>query len=100
MDDGEGAGGQAADEEGTEEARGVSHGDGVDVVPGFFGVSHGFFYDWHHHFEMISGCNFRDDSAIFGENIDLGDDDIAQNSAPVFDNRGGGFVTRGFNSQN
>ena len=36
--DSEGAGGEGADEEATEEAGGVGDGDAVDVVPGGFGV--------------------------------------------------------------
>ncbi len=38
VEDGEGAGGESADEETAEESGGVGDGDGVDVVPSDFGV--------------------------------------------------------------
>ena len=38
MEDGEGAGGEGADEKGTKEAGCVGDGDGVDIIPGAAGV--------------------------------------------------------------
>ena len=38
VDDGEGAGGKSAGEQGADEARGMSDGDGVDIVNGEVGV--------------------------------------------------------------
>ena len=99
VEDGEGASGEGADEEGTEEARGVGDGDGIDVVPGEVGVSQGFVDDGKDGFEMGTSGDFGDDPAIGSENVDLGDDNVAQNFDAVFDNGGSGFVTGGFDAE-
>ena len=112
VEDGEGAGGEGADEEGAEKAGGVGDGDGVDagkrecafffffgVVSsiklwvGFFGLSDGFMNDRENGLEMGAGSNLGDDAAILFEDIDLGNDDVAQNGLAVFHDRGGGFIT-------
>ncbi len=77
VEDGEGAGGESADEETAEEAGGVGDGNGVDVVPSDFGVCKGFVDDGEDGFEVASGCDFGDDAAVGFENVDLGDDDVA-----------------------
>ena len=97
VDDCESAGGEGADKEGAEEAWGVGDGDGVDILPGAGGVFEGFVDDGLDGFEVGAGSDFRDDSAIFGKDVDLGDDDVAQNVGTVFDDGGGGFVAAGFN---
>lgn len=50
-------------------------------------------------FEVGAGGDFGDDSAVGSENVDLGDDDVAEDFGAVFDDGGSGFVTRGFDSE-
>jgi len=45
---------------------------------------------------MGTGGDFGDDSAIGGEDVDLGDYDVAQNMDAVFYYGGGSFVATGF----
>ena len=76
--DGEHTGGKGADEERAEEAGGVGDGDVVDVVAGEVGVGEGFVDDGEDGLEVGAGGDFGDDATVGGENIDLGDDDIAE----------------------
>ena len=48
---------------------------------------------------MVSSGDLRDDTAILFEDINLGNNNIAQNGLTVFYDRGGSFVARSFNSQ-
>lgn len=50
-------------------------------------------------FEVGAGGDFRDDPAVGSENVDLGNDDVAEDIDAVFDDGGSGFVTRGFDSE-
>ena len=45
MNDGEGAGGEGADEQRADQAGCIGDGDGVDVIPGAAGIRQGFFDD-------------------------------------------------------
>ena len=76
MEDGEGAGGESANQEGAEEAGGVGDGDGVNFIPGKISVLESFIYDWEHNLEVISGGDFGDNTTVFFEDVDLGNDDI------------------------
>ena len=49
--------------------------------------------------EMGTGGNFRDNTAVIFKNIDLGGDDIAQDSIAVFNNSGASVVARGFDAK-
>ena len=49
---------------------------------------------------MGAGGDFRDDAAIFGEDVDLGDDDVAQNISAVYDDGSGGLITATFDTEN
>lgn len=50
-------------------------------------------------FEVGAGGDFGDNSAVGGENVNLRDDDVAEDVDAVFDDGGGGFVARGFDSE-
>ena len=78
----------------------MSDGDGIDVVPGAASVFQRTINDWHHGFKMRASGNFWDNTTVFSEDIDLGNDYVAQNVNAVFDNGGSGFVATGFNPQN
>lgn len=63
------------------------------------GVVKGLMNDWKDGFEVGAGGNFGDDAAIGSEDVDLGDDDIAQNFGAIFDDGGGSLVAGTFDSQ-
>lgn len=99
-EDGEHSGSESADQKGTEEAGGVSNSDTIDVVFGQVGVIEGFVNYGEDSFEMGAGGDFRNDTTIGGENIDLGDNDVAEDLAVIRNDRGGGFVTGTFDGEN
>lgn len=99
-EDGESAGGEGADEERAEEAGGVGDGDIIDVVFGEVGVSKGLVDDGEDGFEVGASGDFGNDAAVGSKNIDLGDDDVAEDAGLVCDDGGGGFVAGGFDSEN
>lgn len=82
----------------------MGDGDGVDFVPLFCfgevgeGVVEGLVNDGEDGFEMGAGGDFGDDAAIGFKDVDLGDDDIAQNIVAVLYNGGGGFVATTFDA--
>lgn len=45
-------------------------------------------------FEMGAGGNFGDNTAVGGENVDLGNYDVTQDGVAVFNDGGGSFVAR------
>ena len=49
--------------------------------------------------EMGAGGDFRDDTTVSFENVDLGDDDIREKMLTIFENGGGGFVARRFDGE-
>ena len=51
-------------------------------------------------FEMGAGGNFRDDTTVICEDIDLRNYNIAQNLVTIFDNGGSSFIARSFDTQN
>ena len=71
VNDGEGAGGEGADEQRADQAGRISDSDGVDVVPGAISIRQGFFDDRVNDLQMAAGSDFRDDSAVLGVNVDL-----------------------------
>lgn len=87
-----------ANEEGANEAGALGDGDGVEVLIGAAGLFHGLADDGGDGAEMLAGGEFGDDSAVFAVDIELGADDAGKDSAPVFDDGGGGFVTGGFDA--
>jgi len=97
VSDGEGAGGEGADHEGADEAGMGGDGDSVNVGPadGFDGLV----YDGIDGFDVGAGGDFGDDSAGGGVDVDLGDDDVGQDFAAVFDDCGCGFVAGGFDAE-
>ena len=56
--------------------------------------------DWHNGFDVGTGGDFWNDSAVFFVDIDLRDDDVGQNICAVFDDGSGGFVTGAFDAKN
>ena len=93
--EGEGASGKSTDEEGAGEAGAVGDGDGVEVLDFEFGVLEGFVDDGEDGFDVGAGGDFGDDSAVGGVDVDLGDDDVAEDFCAVFYDGGGGFVAGG-----
>ena len=47
---------------------------------------------------MGAGSDFGNDAAVGFVDVDLGNDDVAQNLRAIFDDGGGGFITTGFDS--
>ena len=100
MNDSEGAGGESADEQRTDQAGCVGDGDGVDVVPGAISVRQGFFDDRVDNFQVAAGGDFWDDAAVFSMDIDLGIDHIRKQAFAVFNDRRRCFIAAGLDSQN
>ena len=100
VNDGEGAGGEGADEQRADQAGRVGDGDGVDVVPGAISVRQGFFDDRVDNFQVAAGGDFWDDAAVFGVDVDLGIDHIGKQAFAVFNDRRRCFVAAGLDSQN
>ncbi len=48
--------------------------------------------------QMLTSGEFGDDAAVFAVDVELGADDAGEDGAAVFDDGGGGFVTRGFDA--
>lgn len=71
----------------------MGDGDGVNVVPGEFCLVQGLMNNRENGLKMRTGGNFRDDTAVGFENVNLGDDNVAENFLSIFDDRGGGFIT-------
>lgn len=84
----------------------MSDGDGVDLGPflsfGLIGkgLVESLVDDRKNGFEMGAGGNFGDDAAVGFEDVDLRDDDVAQNGTAVLNNGGGGFIAAGFEGEN
>ena len=100
VNDSEGAGGEGADEQRADQAGRVGDGDGVDVVPGAISVRQSFFDDRVNNLQMAAGGDFRDDSAVFGMDVDLGIDHIRKQAFAVFNDRRRCFIAAGLDSQN
>lgn len=100
VNDGEGAGGERADEQRADQAGRIGDGDGVDVVPGAISVRQGFFDDRVDNFQVAAGSDFRDDAAVFGVDVDLGIDHIRKQAFAVFNDRRRCFIAAGLDSQN
>lgn len=98
-ENGEHAGGQGADEEGTQETRGVGNGNVIDIVLSEMGVGESLVDDGKDGFEMGTGGDFGDYATISGENINLRNDDIADDYGIVANDGGSGFVTGTFDSE-
>ena len=99
VEDCERAGGEGADEETANEAWGMSDGDSIDAVDSFAGISKSLFNDRINGFDVAAGGNFWNDATVFGVDIDLRHDNIRQDFLSVFDNGGGGFVARRFDTE-
>ena len=50
-------------------------------------------------FDVGAGGDFGDDAAVGLVEVDLGDDDVAQDFGAVLHYGGGGFVTAGFDAE-
>lgn len=113
VQDGEGAGGESADEEGAEEAGGVGDGEGVDFVPvvlamfGEAGVGEGLVDDRKDSLEVGTSGDFGNNATVAFKEVDLGNDGIRKQVAGARrvdgverENSAGGFVTGGFDGEN
>ena len=89
-----------ANEQGADEARALSDGDGVEIVQGDVRLVDGFADDWDDLAEMFAGGKFGDDPAVFAVNFDLGRDHAGEDAFAVGDDGGGGFVAGGFDAEN
>lgn len=49
--------------------------------------------------EVGASGDFRDDSAVGFEDVDLGNDDTTENVVAVLNDGGGGFVTAGLDGE-
>ena len=100
VNDGEGAGGERADEQRADQAGRVGDGDGVDIPPSAISIGQGFFNDRVDNFQVAASSDFRDDAAVFGMDVDLGIDHIRKQAFAVFNDRRRCFIAAGLNSQN
>ena len=100
VNDGEGAGGERADEQRADQAGRVGDSDGVDIIPGAAGIRQSLFNDRVNNLQMAAGGNFWDDAAVFGMDVDLGIDHIRKQAFAVFNDRRRCFVAAGLDSQN
>jgi len=100
MNDGEGAGGESADEQRADQAGRVGNGDGVDIIPGAAGIRQSLFNDRVDNFQVAAGGNFWDNAAVFGMDVDLGIDHIRKQAFAVFNDRRRCFIAAGLDSQN
>lgn len=50
-------------------------------------------------FEVGASGNFGNNTTVSGENVNLRDDDVAEDVDAVFDDGGGGFVARSFDGE-
>ena len=89
-----------ANEQGADEARALSDGDGVEIVQGDVGLVDGFADDRHDLAEMFARREFGDHAAVFAVNFDLGRDHAGEDAFAVGDDGGGGFVAGGFDAEN
>lgn len=99
-EDGEHASGEGADEEGAEEAGGIGNGDVINIILSEAGVAKGFVNDGQDSLEVRAGSDFRNNTTICGENVNLRNDDIADDAGVVADDGGGGFVAGTFDGEN
>lgn len=99
MDDGQRAGGKGADEEGADKARGVSDGNGVDIVPGAVGVGEGLVDHRIDDFDVAASRDLWYNTTILSVNIDLCLDNVREEPSAVFDNRGCCFVATAFDTK-
>ena len=76
-EDGESTGSKCANEERTKQARGIGDGDIVNIIFSEMSVVEGFVNDGEDSFKMGTSGNFGDNATIGGEDVDLGDDDVA-----------------------
>ena len=76
VNDGEGAGGERADEQRADQAGRVGDGYGVDVIPGAAGIRQSLFNDRVDNFQVAAGGNFRDNATVFSMDVNLGIDHI------------------------
>ena len=76
VNDGEGAGGEGADEQRADQAGCVGDSDSVDIIPGAAGIRQSFFNDRVNNFQVAAGGDFRDNAAVFGMDVNLGIDHI------------------------
>lgn len=98
-ENGEHAGGEGTDKEGTEETRGVSNGDIINVVFRQMSIVEGLVNDGKNGFEVRTGGDLGNYTAICGENVNLRNYDIADDLTIVANNSGGSFVTRTFDGE-
>ncbi len=89
-----------ADEQSADQAGTLGDGDGIEVLQSDAGLLDGFADDRDDLAEMFAGGEFRDDSAVFSVNFDLGRDDAGENAFAVGDDGGGGFVAGRFDPKN
>ncbi len=107
--------GKGANEERTKQTGGVSNGDIINIVMGEVGVVQGLMDDGEDSFEVGAGGDFRNDAAVGSENVNLGNDDVAEDAGSgdkrfrggrrraagkiVADDGSGGFVARTFDGE-
>ena len=100
VNDGEGAGGEGADEQRADQAGRVGNGDGVDIIPSTVGIRQSLFNDRVDNFQVAAGSDFRDDAAVFSVDVNLGIDHIRKQAFAVFNDRRRCFIAAGLDSQN
>lgn len=98
--EGESAGGEGANEQRADKARGVGNGNGVDVVPSKGSLSKSLVDHWVNYLYMAACGYLWYDSSVNGVNIDLRIHDITKKPPAVLNNRGCRFVAAALNSQN
>ena len=86
-------------QDGTDQAGCVGNRNRVDLLPGDAGFLQRTLGKNGNHFHMAAGCDFRDDTAVNGVQVGLRINLVRQDTAAVFHNGHGCFVTCGFKSK-
>lgn len=99
-ENGEGAGSKRANQKRAEKTGSVSNSNIINIIFGEVGIVEGFVNDREDSLEMRTGGNLGNYTAIGSENVNLRNDDIADDSGVVAYDGGGGFVAGTLDGKN
>ena len=84
----------------ADEARGIRHRHGVDVLPGQARIPQSLIRQTGNGLHMLAGGDLRHHAAVQGVHVRLGQDGVRQHRPPVPHHRRGSLVAGGFKGQN
>lgn len=77
----------------------MSYGDGVEVFDAKLSIVEGLMDDGLDGFDVGAGGDLGNDATVSGMDVDLGNYYIREDVIAVFDDSGGGFVARTFDTK-